>query len=73
MFTNEIPKPSTVCSVQARNLTMPNFATGGGGAGFTGGSFTTGWALLRMGAPKEEPLSNFISHNASKFIQERAI
>ena len=29
MFTNEIPKPSTVCSVQAHNLTMPNFATGG--------------------------------------------
>ena len=47
---------------------MPNFATSSGGlrvAALLLEATNSGWEE----APKGEPLSNFISHNACKFIQ----
>ena len=49
---------------------MPNFATSGGGAsGLRVAALLLEATQDGRQAPKGEPLSNFISHNACKFIQ----
>ena len=66
-----IYKTHTYCSLvecaAESEVTMPNFATSSGGlrvAALLLEATNSGWE-----APKGEPLSNFISHNACKFIQ----